>query len=268
MNEFTLENQILKQKKLSKEENLNLILMAQAGDSLAMEKAVLYNGKLVLQFIKKYYYLANVKEDLLQVGLISITDAIHKFDASRCVAFSTFAMAYIKNNIYKYLKRSYEFIAIPDGLSEIIIKIRKYIKINNDIPSDIELRTKFSLSEKHLQYIKIFMLPQMSIYDELPSATMQVEKYLEQIPDNNTTEIVERNDFSNCIHEIINETLNDIDRQIITMRFGLNGQNPCTLKTIANTLGLSRSRIEQREAVSLRKLRREAKKQQLYLYLK
>ena len=80
MNEFSLETKILEQENISKEENMNLIKKAQAGDKMAIQKAILYNGKLVLKFIEKYRYLNDAREDLIQVGLIGITRAIQQFD--------------------------------------------------------------------------------------------------------------------------------------------------------------------------------------------
>lgn len=269
MNEFTLETKILELGNISREENIDLIKKAQAGDKLSMQKATLYNGKLVLKFIEKYRYLNDAREDLLQVGLIGITRAIQQFDSSRGTAFSTFAMVYIKQEIFKYLKRNYEFVSIPDVFAGIIVDIRKYIKKNGYMPSDEELMQQFDVSKEQLSFMKLFYLPKLSLCDNVHE-TMSVEEYLEQIPAKNVNDNIERKDLPDCVNKLINKWLNEKDYQTIVMRFGLDGNSPHTQTEIGNIVGRSSCRIQQREAHALRRLRfgMRADKLNLQLYLR
>lgn len=269
MNEFTLETKILEQGNISREENIDLIKKAQAGDKLSMQKATLYNGKLVLKFIEKYRYLNDAREDLLQVGLIGITRAIQQFDSSRGTAFSTFAMVYIKQEIFKYLKRNYEFVSIPDAFAGIIVDIRKYIKKNGYMPSDEELMQQFDVSKEQLSHIKLFLSPKLSLCDKA-SEVMSVDEYLEQIPAENINDNIERKDLTDCVNKLINKWLNEKDYQTIVMRFGLDGNDPHTQTEIGNIVGRSSCRIQQREAHALRRLRfgMRADKLNLQLYLR
>lgn len=269
MNEFSLETKILEQENISKEENMNLIKKAQAGDKMAIQKAILYNGKLVLKFIEKYRYLNDAREDLIQVGLIGITRAIQQFDVSRGTAFSTFAMIYIKQEIFKYLKHNYEFITMPDRFSGIIMNIRIYIKKNGYMPSDEELMQQFDISKEQLSHIKLFFSPRLGLCDKV-SDSMSAEEYLEQIPSENVHDNIERMDLSDCVNKLINKWLNEKDYQTIVMRFGFDGYMPHSQTEIADAVGRSRCRIQQREAHALRRLRfgMRADKLNLQLYLR
>ena len=269
MNEFTLETKILEQVNISREENIDLIKKAQTGDKVAMQKATLYNGKLVLKFIEKYRYLNDAREDLLQVGLIGITRAIQQFDVSRGAAFSTFAMVYIKQEIFRYLKHNYEFVAMPDHFSGIIMNIRIYIKKNGYMPSDEELLQQFDVSKEQLSFMKLFYLPKLSLCDNVHE-TMSVGEYLEQIPYENINDNIERKDLPECVNKLINKWLNEKDYQTIVMRFGLDGNSPHTQTEIGNIVGRSSCRIQQREAHALRRLRfgMRADKLNLQLYLR
>lgn len=247
---------------------MDLIKKAQARDKVAMQKATLYNGKLVLKFIEKYRHLNDAREDLLQVGLIGITRAIQQFDVSRGAAFSTFAMVYIKQEIFRYLKHNYEFVAVPDHFSGIIMNIRIYIKINGYMPSDEELLQQFDVSKEQLNHVKLFLSPKLSLYDKA-SEVMSVDEYLEQIPAENINDNIERKDLTNCVNKLINKWLNEKDYQTIVMRFGLDGNSPHTQAEIAAAVGRSSCRIQQREAHALRRLRfgMRADKLNLNLYL-
>jgi RNA polymerase primary sigma factor len=54
-------------------------------------------------------------------------------------------------------------------------------------------------------------------------------------------------------------------RRVVTLRFGLDGENPQTLEQVGNGLGITRERVRQLESRALRELRQAAPSLQLYL---
>jgi RNA polymerase sigma factor (sigma-70 family) len=67
------------------------------------------------------------KEDLIQEGMIGLTYAIDKFDLSRNVNFSTYAMYWIEGRIMRYIKMKSNFVHIPEYMQDIIYKVERKV---------------------------------------------------------------------------------------------------------------------------------------------
>lgn len=97
---------------LDKVEEKRLITLAQNGDTLAWNKLVRHNFRLVIHYAKKYVNQGLDFEDLIQEGLIGLCIAIHKFDTSRG-ALSTYATWWIRQAITRALDNTSRPIRIP-----------------------------------------------------------------------------------------------------------------------------------------------------------
>lgn len=104
---------------LSNEEMNSLLLKIKDGDSVAREKMINGNLKLILSVMKKFNGRRENLDDLFQVGCIGLMKAIDNFDLSHNVRFSTYAVPMIIGEIRRYLRdngsirvsRSYKDIA-------------------------------------------------------------------------------------------------------------------------------------------------------------
>ena len=76
------------------------------GDSLAKEKIVLHNLRLVIMVLKKYYYSGFPFEELASVGTIGLMNAVNTFDISKNYEFATYATVCIKNEVLMYLRKN------------------------------------------------------------------------------------------------------------------------------------------------------------------
>ena len=84
--------------------NLTLIILAQGGDKVAMEKLVLDNMGLVRTVAVKFRDRGTEFEDLMQIGAMGMIKAIHSFDTTRGTAFSTYAVPLIVGEIRRHLR--------------------------------------------------------------------------------------------------------------------------------------------------------------------
>lgn len=92
----------LPQKLLSEEETQKLIIAAQNGDSRAKDKLVLYNTRLILSRLSKFYkQIVFDKGDLFSAGVIGLMNAINSFDVKKNIKFSTYATTCIENQMKK-----------------------------------------------------------------------------------------------------------------------------------------------------------------------
>jgi len=90
---------------LNKQEIYELFIRMKKGDSLAKEKIVLHNLRLVIVVLKRYYACGINLEELVSVGNIGLMKAINTFDINKNLEFSTYATVCINNEILMYLRK-------------------------------------------------------------------------------------------------------------------------------------------------------------------
>lgn len=79
--------------------------------TMNINEAIRENKGLIYEVINRYYYNKKydfVRDDLFQVGQLSLYKAIQTFDENKNIKFSTFAMTVIKNDLLKFATRDYE----------------------------------------------------------------------------------------------------------------------------------------------------------------
>lgn len=140
LNSECLYKQIYQIKELPAEEENNLILQAQDGDKLALEKVLVHNLKSIIQVIKPCY--ANNKfdeNDLFQEGAIALMKAIKTFNPYKGAKFSTYAIYKIKKYINTYINKNTFALKVPLYLKYLINKLdsieQQYLQENNNMYS-------------------------------------------------------------------------------------------------------------------------------------
>ena len=93
-------------KPIDKEESLELLKLAKAGNTSAINKLVNYNMRLIFSIVYSKFSSFNNKEDLVSEGILALYDAICEFDLSYSnTKFSTYAYYHILKRIYNYLNK-------------------------------------------------------------------------------------------------------------------------------------------------------------------
>ena len=119
-------------KVLTHKEMVELFKEYKNGNTLAKEKIIEGNLKLVLSILKKYHNKTDNLDDLFQIGCIGLTKAVDNFDLSHEVKFSTYAVLMIEGEIKRYI-RDNNPLRIIEALKIYRIKylsLRKIIYIN------------------------------------------------------------------------------------------------------------------------------------------
>jgi RNA polymerase sporulation-specific sigma factor len=140
---------------LKEEETRALLSKAQQGDEEAKEQLVIHNVRLVKSVVKRLKKLHQDQEDLFQIGMIGLLNAIKKFDLSVGVKFSTYAVPTVNGEIRKFLRDKNELMKVP---RDIVIASNKvhvqelYDKTPEELAEilDISLR----VAESALSYAK------------------------------------------------------------------------------------------------------------------
>lgn len=245
--------------RLSPEEEVELSALVMKGDKTAMQKLVECNLLLVVSIAKKYYGCGLPLLDLIQEGNIGLIKAAEKYDGTKGFRFSTYATYWIRQSISRALGDQSRTIRIPANMVELLSKVNK-IKSElaqkfNRIPTEEEIAAAGNLELDKVQTV-------LDISQTITSLDIPVD----DDGDHNMGDLIADTHNTDPIHRIIEEdnksiissvlaTLTDRESEIISLRFGLNTEDPKTLGEIGEALGLSGERVRQIEAKALRKLR-------------
>ncbi len=237
---------------LSKKEEYELFDKYKNVDKSAKKEIVEHNYRLVLTIASKYSSTFLSTNDLFEVGIIGLYDAIDKFDYKKGYKFSTYASNWIKLRITNEMYDKDNTIRIPKYTNyNITIYKRVYNKLRqilNREPTDIEIAENSNLTINEISYIKLSYCTLISL--DSPIKEDGNTTIGELIPDKNNEDIeylVEKNNEKIIINEIINKTVkNERELTIIQMRYGLgNYSKEYTLEQIGEKFDLTRERVRQ-----------------------
>ena len=236
----------------------------------ARHKFIEHNLRLVMKLAREYPYSGILDfEDLVSEGNIGLISAVERFDIDRGVKFATYASYWIKHGIRRALSNDSRIVRFPAGLQNKTRLIRAYMQKREEEfgekPSRDEIQEKFKVSDKLIDIIYGHTYSAISIQRSLNDSGEggNDERRLEhifadptQVPPDIDCEI---NDEASEIKKHLNK-LQEKDSHIVSLRFGLEGDEPMTLEAIGEVVGLTRERIRQRVNDSLAKLKRSMKK--------
>lgn len=239
--------------------NMELVKLAQEGDTNARETLITGNMRLVAMVAKKYQGCGIPYVDLLQEGSIGIMTAIDKFDFTVGTTFSTYAVVWIRQAITRALANKSRMMRVPANVFESINKVRMVsrsmtTKLGHE-PSVEELAEALKTTTKKVERILELMTEVGSLDTPIGDEEKNnVGDFVEDTVNPTPFDEAAKSETKDVINTVL-KTLNERERDIITKRFGLNGNHPKTLEAIAKEYGLSRERIRQIEATAMKKLR-------------
>lgn len=246
---------------LTKEQEVALIVRAQAGDHDAEKQLVEANLRLVVNIAKKYNYATLSLMDLVQEGTLGLITAAKRFDVSKGFKFSTYATWWIKQAILRAIQNQSRTIRIPvhllDRHRQIVNFEKSYISTYGFEPTNQEIADSLHLPVKKVIHIKSMMKAPISL--EMPVGVGEEDaKFGDFIEDEKTQspeEFVEQSAREEAVAKAL-KTLTERERFVIEERYGLKDGAPKTLGDIGIELGVSRERIRQIQVKAERKLRR------------
>lgn len=243
----------------------NKILKLEKRVSSIKSRILKSNIRLVIHIVKKYSYCARNlhDDDLIQEGNIGLMKAIDKYEWNRGYKFSTYAVWWIRQAVYKAMANQEREIRIPINTLGKALRVRKLeseqFTITGEHMSQEDISDLFNISNRRAYSIRQTMnMPMLSLNATLPDSTLPSLAESIQSDIESPSEIAEREGLLESIH-IAMGSLTPIEKEIIQNRFALNGFKESTLQEIANTRGVSRERIRQLEVQALQKMRRFCK---------
>ena len=255
-------------KLLSKEEEKELAEKIADGDKKAREKLIQSNLRLVVSIAKSYQNNSIPLLDLIQEGNIGLIKAVDKFNPELGYRFSTFATWWIKQTITKALTVQSRAIRLPHNMVEKCLKITKakdkYFQENNQMPTTAEIAQITNIEERHIKTLENYHKEVLSL--DIPVDEENRVSFGDTLEDTDKLGSPMRNLMDEANKEIVQQvlcTLSEKEKEIITMRFGLNGTDSRTLEDIGKEWGVTKERIRQIETKAMIKLRNPIRKNKL-----
>ena len=250
---------------LDAEEEKELGRRMAAGDDTARSRLEEGNLRLVVSLAKHYTGRGVALMDLIQEGNIGLMRAVEKYDYMKENRFSTYASWWIKEAMQRAIDQQSREIRVPVHVAENMKRVQKAAKElqqtlgREATPGEIAGQLK-DKTEQEVKEILTYLQNPVSLEtpvgeDGENSLGDMVEDKTEATPEEAMDQLVRKEEVSELL-----SSLTERERQVISMRYGLEDGRTHTLEEIGSELDVTRERVRQIEARAMEKLRKIAKK--------
>jgi len=256
---------------ITAEEEVELARKIKAGDQKALEKLTKANLRFVVSVAKQYQNQGLSLPDLINEGNLGLIKAAGRFDETRGFKFISYAVWWIRQSILQACAEQARIIRLPLNQVGSLNRIRK---VSSKLEQKLERPPSVNEIAKEME------LPDYKIDFAMKISTRYVSTDAPIVEDEPTSflDLFVPNDVPETDDKLLNEslgqevqrslsTLNDSERDVLNLYYGIGQTHGYTLDEIGIKVNLSRERVRQIKEKAIRRLRHNSRSRLLKAYL-
>lgn len=256
---------------LTADEEVVLAKRIREGDQLALEKLTKANLRFVVSVAKQYQNQGLSLGDLINEGNLGLIKAAQRFDETRGFKFISYAVWWIRKSILQALAEQSRIVRLPLNRVGSLNKISKTFS---------ELEQKFEREPSPEELAEVLEVTAGEVVDTMKISGRHVsmdapfvqgeENSLLDVLENDGDEKPDDGLMTDSLRKEVQRALSTLtsrEADVITLYFGLNGEQAMTLEEIGEKFNLTRERVRQIKEKAIRRLRHTSRSKTLKPYL-